>query len=251
MTMNIRTLTGVGVAILGLGVLCAPALAEGDQPAKPAQDRPHRAAEGAPRQGMMLERFKETLKDLNLSADQQTQVDQILADAKTQAEANKGDMEKMKELMRSTHEKINKVLTEEQQKKLQAALTRGGAGAGQGAAGGKGGMIEHIQQAVQELGLTDEQKTQVKGLIEEYRPKFQAIRQEANGDAKTAMEKAKPLFQEFREKLNGILTPEQAAQLKEKIEQAKEKAGGAATGESRPGAGARQHKAGGGDKAKQ
>jgi Spy/CpxP family protein refolding chaperone len=139
----------------------------------------------------------------------------------------------MREVMTSMREKIKNVLTEEQQQKLQAAMSRGAAGG----AAGRGNMLERFQQAMQDLGLTDEQKTQVKALFEEYRPKFQAIRQEANGDPKAAMEKARPLLQEFRDKLNGILTPEQAAKLKEKVEQVREQAGGARPAGKRKGGG--------------
>ncbi len=94
-----------------------------------------------------------------------------------------------------------------------AALTVGGAVAtataqrGMQQARGPGAMLE-------ELGLSDEQKTQLQELREEQREKMQALR--ASGE-RPNREEMQALFAAQREKMQQILTPEQ----REKMEKAR------------------------------
>jgi len=68
---------------------------------------------------------------------------------------------------------------------------------------------------VKELGLSDQQQSQLKALHEDGRKQMQAIR----NDSSLTKEQKKQKFQELRaqqhEKMNAILTPEQQAKMKD------------------------------------
>lgn len=81
--------------------------------------------------GELLAKFKAALAKLDLTADQQTKVDAILADAKAQlqalrTEAKNGDRtglrDKVRTILRETHDKIAAVLTPEQKAKLRELM---------------------------------------------------------------------------------------------------------------------------------
>jgi len=100
----------------------------------------------------MVENYHRRLGELDLTADQKTKVDAVLADAEKKAteaaaQAQPADGQgqgggrggPMAEVMRDTREKINQILTPEQQQKLQASGPGGGRGQGGGRRGGQGG----------------------------------------------------------------------------------------------------------------
>ena len=80
-------------------------------------------------------RFERMLNDLELSADQKTQVHQILGDTRTQLQAIRKESEpRVAEIRRQADERLQKVLTPEQWKQFQqerdARRSRGRRGGG-------------------------------------------------------------------------------------------------------------------------
>ena len=81
--------------------------------------------------GERLAAFRAALAKLDLSADQQTKVDGILADAKAQLQALRGEgktgdraalRDKVRTILRETHDKLAAVLTPEQKAKLRELM---------------------------------------------------------------------------------------------------------------------------------
>lgn len=118
---------GIGTCVL------AAALVGGWTPAVQAkapanQNAPARAERG---HGERLAAFKAALAKLDLTADQQTKVDAILADAKTQLQALRGQdktggraalREQVRTILRDTHDKLAAELTPEQKAKLRELM---------------------------------------------------------------------------------------------------------------------------------
>ena len=96
----------------------------------------------AARQGQqMVQRWKQALGQLNLTAEQQTKVDALLADAQKRMEAQAAERAASGDqgqgqgrggrggaLMQETRQKINEILTADQQQKLTELMPQGGRG---------------------------------------------------------------------------------------------------------------------------
>lgn len=119
-----RWMTSISAALLGLslatGSLAAPATA----PAKPG-------VQGQRRGGGPVKRFEAALAKLNLTPDQKTKVDKLMADTKAQAlkvRQGAGTPEekrtKSRELMKGFRAKLNAILTPEQEAKLKEAMPK-------------------------------------------------------------------------------------------------------------------------------
>ena len=75
---------------------------------------------GRARDGSRQERFERMLDSLQLSADQKTQVNQILTDTRTQLQALRKESEpRFDEIRRQADERLQKVLTPEQWKQFE------------------------------------------------------------------------------------------------------------------------------------
>jgi Spy/CpxP family protein refolding chaperone len=85
----------------------------------------------------------------------------------------------------------------------------------------KEAMKDRLQAAVESLDLTDDQKAKVKDIFMDAKTQRQAIMNDAalSDDQKKA--KMKELREATKMKLNNVLTPEQQATLKSKMEAAK------------------------------
>jgi Spy/CpxP family protein refolding chaperone len=96
--------------------------------------------------GMMLDRIQNVIKELELTPEQQSQIEAILSDAKTkadelrkEAETSSGQLrDKFRSLMQDTRAKLGEVLTPEQKEKLQEMLPGRGNGPRDGARRGDG-----------------------------------------------------------------------------------------------------------------
>jgi len=90
-----------------------------------------------PAESARQNRFERMLDDLQLSADQKTQVHQILSDSRTQLQAIRKEYEpRVAEIRRQADERLQQVLTPEQWKKFQqerdSMRSRGRRGGGGG-----------------------------------------------------------------------------------------------------------------------
>jgi len=104
---------------------------------------------------------------------------------------------------------------------LSAPMFPGRAQEAPQAAQGRAGMRDALQQALGELNLNDDQKAKVKDIFTEAKAKREAIFQDSSLSEDQKKEKMKALREDTKTKVNAVLTPEQQAQLKEKLEAAK------------------------------
>jgi protein CpxP len=78
-----------------------------------------------------------------------------------------------------------------------------------------------LQAAVESLNLTDDQKAKVKDIFADAKTKHQAVSNDASLNEEQKKAKIKELHNATMAKLNEVLTPEQQAELKTKMEAAK------------------------------
>lgn len=88
-----------------------------------------------------------------------------------------------------------------------------------------GAVLKHMQKVATELGLTAEQKQQLKPILRGERAKLKALRDD---QSLTRLEKRKKLMalrEELMPQLKGVLTPEQLAKWQQLRQQRLAKAG--------------------------
>ena len=214
----------------------------------PVAQQPGRGGPGGQGGGnfvkMFLDRTHALVNELKLTDDQKTKVDDIFKDTEVKAKdlaAKAQDIEpqerreKFQEITKDLHDKVVAVLDDDQKKEFEDKVTKareqmqkrfqnrqvpGGPQGAPGAAGQRGpganaaGMLDRVQGAIKQLDLSDEQKSQIKGLMEDSAAKFKELRdQGATGD--DLRTKAREVFTETQQQLRSILTPEQQAKLRE------------------------------------
>jgi Spy/CpxP family protein refolding chaperone len=86
---------------------------------------------------------------------------------------------------------------------------------------GEMGMRDKLQSAVESLNLTDDQKPKVKDIFADAKAKRQTVWSDSSLTDDQKKAKMKELHAGTMAKLNEVLTPDQQAQLKAKIEAAK------------------------------
>jgi Spy/CpxP family protein refolding chaperone len=91
-------------------------------------------------------------------------------------------------------------------------------------AGKERGMHDRLQAAVESLNLTDDQKAKVKDIFADAKTRHQAVSNDASLSDDQKKAKMKELHEGTMAKLNGVLTPDQQAELKSKMEAGKAKA---------------------------
>lgn len=210
--MSIRRASLSIVTALSALVLTAPAFAQdrpgSDQPQRrerPAPPRDRAQGQGAPAgrenpQGANMP-LLEFVNQLDLTPEQR-------AEFKTIRETLQA---KTRDAMAEAREKALAVLTPEQKAKVEDFMASRNAEAG-------GPMpLQRVEQAIQQLDLTPEQRQQIRQILGEYRPKFQAARQESGEDRAVFMEKARPLATQLTQDLGAVLTPEQRETFKQKM----------------------------------
>ena len=86
---------------------------------------------------------------------------------------------------------------------------------------GEMGMRDKLQSAVESLNVTDDQKSKVKDIFADAKTKRQTVWSDSSLTDDQKKAKMKELHAGTMAKLNEVLTPDQQAQLKAKIEAAK------------------------------
>jgi len=215
------------------------------------------AGAGGNRGEMLLQRFKAATADLDLSEQQKTQISEILDKAKEQISAmlpelqnmdQQARQQKIRDFMMDLRQKIADVLTDEQKQKLQEKLQsmRGGnarpgapgqrgagqPGAGQPGAGQPGApraqmplriqqTLQRLQDSLDSLGLTGDQKTQVQSIVDDGKKQFAEMRDKVQaGTMKTdeMRTQAPQILAGMRDQLAGVLTTDQQEKLRDAIQ---------------------------------
>lgn len=227
---NRRWLAQVTVVIAAICFLSAGAFAQGQGQGQGGQrgNRGQGQGQGGGRQmgPAMIDRLHAAVNELNLTDEQKPKIDEIFTKAKDEFEKMQPELQdlpmqergaKAREFAQKLQTDVKAVLNDEQKaafdKKLAEAQAQRGQGQGQG--GGQGGQIRRIREAVDALGLTDEQKPKVEAILKDTEEKVQQARQESQGDQDAFREKARAIGQDTITQLESVLTPEQQQKLRE------------------------------------
>jgi Spy/CpxP family protein refolding chaperone len=180
------------------------------QDAEQAQARERRRRQGGGQGGV---RPEEVIKELDLTDEQKTKVEAILAESRTaqqEARTLQGEerRQKMQEVQRSQREKLNAVLNAEQQQKFQQAMAKAQATQG----------MQRVRSAVSQLGLSQEQQTKVDAIFADADKKVReasAQPQEAGAGGRGRGGPYRAVMQETRQKINEVLTDDQKTKFAE------------------------------------
>lgn len=126
-------------------------------------------------------------------------------------------MEAMRDALDKVRAELMETLTPEQQEKLREAAGQLGVNL---PAGGRGqGFARRLEEAMERLQLTAEQREKAGKVRQEMQEKMRGLRERFEGDPQGLAEAARELMQDLRQKLGEILTPEQQQQLREMLQQ--------------------------------
>lgn len=154
------------------------------------------------------------VKALNLTEDQKTRLKSIREDVKTKITGIREDKSlspqdkksRIMEIRKDAREQMKQVLTPDQQKKLAELRKNAGPGAR---------MRRGWARMAKQLGLTEDQKAQIKSIREDARTQIKAIRENNALSPQERKSQVMVVRKAAREKVKQILTPEQL----DKIEQ--------------------------------
>ena len=157
--------------------------------------------------------MQELSEKLNLTDAQKTDVNSILANEANEIKAVHKDgslsdeqkQAKIKEIRDSSREKINAILTPEQQKKFAEMKS-------------EAGNKNRLAMLTEKLNLTDAQKTAIKPILAAEANDIKAVHQDNSLSKEQKQTKVSDIRGASDKKINALLTPEQQAkwaQLKE------------------------------------
>jgi Spy/CpxP family protein refolding chaperone len=149
-------------------------------------------------------------KELNLTADQQAKVKQIMEQNHASMKAIRDDQsltpeqrhQKMSALHESMKTQMDAILTPEQQQKM--AQMHEGRG-GMGGPGGHAGMMGMAK----ELNLTADQQTKVKSIMESTHQQMRTIEQNQSLSKQDKQAQIKQLHESTKTQISALLTPDQ------------------------------------------
>lgn len=214
--------------------------ANGDKPSdgnKPATgDKPGaRPAAGRFEPAAILERVQTAVNDLKLSEEQKTKVEEAVTKAKKAFETLTKDtaaegrdrLQSVTKVMGELKDSLTGTLNEEQFKMLmekvpmfgrlvnRPAGDTGRPGAEAGAQ--RANLQRAMTAAMEKLNFTEEQKTKIKALNDQFETKYKALAEETKGDRAALGEKIRPMMEERRKQMQEILSSEQGQKLQEEV----------------------------------
>ncbi|MCU1287214.1 MAG: hypothetical protein JWO13_3564 [Acidobacteriales bacterium] len=167
------------------------------------------AAQGHPGHGaghgMMGDKLA---KELNLTADQQAKLKQLMEADRAKMQALHQDQSLTKEqkmqqsqaLRETMKNDMNSVLTPEQQQKFASLRESHGAG---------GPMGKDHDRLANQLNLTADQKTKMQSIMESNHQQMKAIHDDQSLSQQDKQAKVKQLHESMKSQVNAILTPDQ------------------------------------------
>jgi hypothetical protein len=87
--------------------------------------------------------------------------------------------------------------------------------------GGQG--FPRLQQLAKQLDLTDAQKTQIKGILDNARTQLQALRNNMNITKQQELDQRQQLVEQTKNSIRGVLTPDQQAKAEQLRQQAQDR----------------------------
>jgi len=82
---------------------------------------------------------------------------------------------------------------------------------------------KHMEKLAEALGLTDQQKTQLRDLFKSHRSELKAIREDETLSKKEKHEKMKAVMLEIKQQAQSFLTPDQQQKWDQMVEQHQKK----------------------------
>ncbi|MGQ9524049.1 MAG: hypothetical protein ACUVTZ_04325 [Armatimonadota bacterium] len=149
------------------------------------------------------DRLAAELERLNLTREQRAKIEQIRAEARQKVERIRASSlpqterrQQVAAAMREARERIAAVLTPQQRARFLSEEGRGVR------------RIPTLEQLVQRLSLTEQQKAKLKPIVDEYSARMRRLRQETPAGPELER-RAEATVLEFRKRVQEILTPEQ------------------------------------------
>lgn len=165
----------------------------------------------------VLQRFRTALGQINLTSDEKPKVEAVLAKANergldlsqslTDAQ-NQDRIQILKGFGQEIRQNLGAVLTDEQMKALDQKLNGAGGQAPGNRTNSIAGVMDHVQEALNQLDLSEDQKQQAKDILAAMQDKLAEIRNGAfaGGNMQQELQQAR---KELRDKLQAMLTPNQ------------------------------------------
>ena len=155
-------------------------------------------------------------QQLNLTADQQSQLKQLMQEQRTQMQALRSNtslspeqrQQQIKQLREANHQKVMGVLTPDQQAQWKQMRQQH---RGRAMAFNRGRRMGGLQS----LNLSQQQKDQIKPIFQSTRQQVQALRADSSLTPEQRRAKVKEIRQSQQAQLRAILTPEQQQQLQQ------------------------------------
>jgi Spy/CpxP family protein refolding chaperone len=191
----------------------------------------------------MIQRDRMLLQNINLTDSQKNQVDTIYVGIAKQVQGMVQELSNMegpqrfqrfRQVINDAHTQIMTVLSDDQKGTYQDNLSRfreqlrqrmAAGGFNQNTAVNPLGpptgqsMVDRLRAGVAKINLTDDQKTQVKSIVDELSKNMKPLEEEWRSSPETARDKSRDFFADAREKLQAILTPDQQSKLRAFIRQ--------------------------------
>jgi Spy/CpxP family protein refolding chaperone len=175
----------------------------------------------------VIQRYKNAIRQLDITEDEKPKVDAVFDHANQEGLDLSTDLadtplaqrfQKLSTFGQHIHQQLTDVLTVDQMKLLDQKLSGATIARPSGKTTAANGLLETMQQALNKLDLSDDQKKQVKDLLAATATKLADIRKNAASGGNPQQE-IQQLRKDLREKLQAILTPEQMQQLASAFQQ--------------------------------